>query len=147
MVNDLPVQWPVKILLVHPEAPFLKDRKLTIAADCAILSNKAFVEKFRGGECIIIGCPLLEDPDRIMSKLSLVAKETSAKELEVYTMEVPCCHALHMMTRKAVEENSKNVDLRHYIVRVAAGKVEPYKSGVIDESMIEAERKVHGHAH
>lgn len=141
------VQWPVKILLVHPGASFLKERRLTIAADCAILSDKALVERFRSGESLIIGCPLLEDPDRIMSKLSLVAKETSARELEVYTMEVPCCHALHMMMGRAIEEKGKEVDLKHYIVRVATGEVEPYKPGMIDGSMIEAERKAYGHAH
>lgn len=147
MVKDLPVQWPVKILLTHPEAPFLRDERLTVAADCAVLSNKIFVDKFRNGEPVIIGCPLLEDPDRIMGKLFLIAKETSAKELEIYTMEVPCCHALHMMMAKAVEENGKDMALKNYIVRVASGEVEPYKPGVIDESMVEAERKAHGHAH
>ncbi len=64
------IQWPVKILLVHPQASFLQKEKLTIAADCAVLTNKEFGEKFRKGETVIIGCPLLEDPSRIMVKLS-----------------------------------------------------------------------------
>lgn len=145
MIN-LSIQWPVKILLVHPQAPFLQNKKLTIAADCAVLSNKNFTEKFRKGETVIIGCPLLEDPDRIVSKLELVVKETNANEVEVYTMEVPCCHAIHMMVKKAINETNKTtINSRHYIVRVASGEIEPYKPGVIDESMIEAERKAHGH--
>lgn len=140
------VQWPVKILLVHPKAPFLQREKLTVAADCAVLSNNGFWDKFRRGETVIIGCPLLEDPDRIMNKLSLVAEETSAGEIDVYTMEVPCCHALHMMTMRAIEGAGKNVTTRHYIIRIATGEAEPYRFGVIDESMLEAERKAHGHA-
>jgi len=144
----LVIQWPVKILLVHPQASFLQKEKLTIAADCAVLTNKEFGEKFRKGETVIIGCPLLEDPDRIMNKLSLVIKETTANNIEVYTMEVPCCHAIHMMAMRAVKEKGKeNISMRHHIVRVASGEIEQYKPGVIDESMIEAERKAHGHIH
>ncbi|MEM2228329.1 MAG: hypothetical protein QW476_03390 [Candidatus Bathyarchaeia archaeon] len=141
-------QWPVKILLVHPQAPFLQKEALTIAADCAVLSNKEFGERFRRGETVIIGCPLLEDPDRLMSKLTLVMKETLANKIDVYTMEVPCCHAIHMMVMKAIENSRKeNASVNHYIVRVTSGESELYKPGVIDESMIEAERKAHGHTH
>jgi len=142
------VQWPVKILLVHPQASFLQKEKLTIAADCAVLSNRKFGEKFREGETVIIGCPLLEDPDRLLSKLSLVIKETSANNIEVYTMEVPCCLAIHMMINKAIENSRKNnIKTIHYIVRVESGEVEVYKPGVIDESMVEAEMKSHGYMH
>ncbi len=141
-------QWPVKILLVHPRAPFLQKEKIIIAADCAVISNGMLGERFRKGDTVIIGCPLLEDPDRIMNKLSLVVKETTAREIEVYSMEVPCCHAIHMMTMKGLREAGKeNIDTRYYIVRVSSGKIEPYRPGVIDESMIEAERKAHGHIH
>lgn len=141
------VQWPVKILLVHPQAPFLKREKLIIASDCTLLTNKELGDRFRNGETVIIGCPLLEDPDRIMSKLALVMKETTAKSVEVFTMEVPCCHAIHMMAMKAIKEAGNNIDAKHYIVRVMTGDVEPYVPGLIDESMLEAERRAHGHHH
>lgn len=144
----LEIQWPVKILLIHPKAPFLKKDKLTIAADCAVLSNNELSSRFKKGETVIIGCPLLEDPDRVMNKLELVMKETTANNIEVYTMEVPCCHAIHMMTMRAIKNSGKsNVDAKYYIVRVASGKIEPYLPGRIDASMIEAERRAHGHLH
>ena len=60
-VGNMGFQWPVKILLVHPKAPFLQKEKLIIAADCSVLSNKGLGEKFGKGETVIIGCPLLED--------------------------------------------------------------------------------------
>lgn len=138
-------QWPVKILLVHPQAPLLRKDKLVVAADCTVLVNGDIGSRFRNGETVIIGCPLLEDPDGLMKKLALVLRETTASEVEVYTMEVPCCHAIHMMTTKAIREAGREVKARHYIVRAATGNVEPYKPGVIDESMIEAERAAHGH--
>lgn len=140
-------QWPVKILLVHPHAPFLKRDRITVAADCAALTNSELGERFRRGETVIIGCPLLEDPDRIMGKLALVMKETSAKVVEVYTMEVPCCHAIHMMVTRAAAEAGGGLNTRHYIVRVSSGRVEQYRPGEVDESMIRAEREAHGNLH
>ncbi len=143
-VSNMGFQWPVKILLVHPKAPFLQKEKLVIAADCSVLLNRGLGEKFGKGETVIIGCPLLEDPDRTFSKLRLVFKETNAKKVEVYTMEVPCCHALHYMALKASSEAERgDIEVKNYIVRVEGGRIEEFKPGVVDESMIEAERKAH----
>ena len=130
-------QWPVKILLVHPKAPFMQDEKLTIAADCAILVHKELAERF-GKEPIIIGCPMLEDPKRVFEKLKMILEEGSAKSIDVYTMEVPCCHAIHMMVDRAAKDG---MEIRKFIVRVS-GEVEPY-SGVVDDKMMEAEMKAH----
>lgn len=138
-------QWPVKILLVHPQAPFLMRERLIIAADCATLLSEDIGGRFKEGTPVLIGCPLLEDPRRMLNKIALIIKETGAKEVEVYTMEVPCCHAIHMMVSKAIKEVGKDVNSKHYIVRVYSRKVEPYKPGVIDESMVRAEREAHGH--
>lgn len=138
-------QWPVKILLVHPRAPFLQGDRLVVAADCSVLLNRELGEEFKRGTAVIIGCPLLEDPDGMQRKLRLVLEETSAREVKVYTMEVPCCHALHYMTARAARESGKRgVKLENYIVRVETGAVEEFKPGLVDESMIEAERRAHG---
>lgn len=81
-----------------------------------------------------------------MNKLTLVMKETNANNVEVYTMEVPCCHAIHMMTMKAIKNAGKtNLNTKYFIVGVASGRIEPYRLGRIDSSMIEAEKKAHGH--
>ena len=36
------VQWPLKILLAHPQAPFLQNDKFTIAADCVAFASDEF---------------------------------------------------------------------------------------------------------
>lgn len=140
-------QWPVKILLVHPRAEFLRRDKISIVADCAILVNTSLSEKY-GKETVVIGCPLLEDPNRILSKITLMVKEVpDTSSFEVYTMEVPCCHALHMMVMRALKESGREKHLKasYHIVRVASGRIEAYRPGFIDESMVEAERRAHGH--
>ncbi len=129
-------QWPVKVMLVHPKAEFLKRDKIVIASDCSVLVNKNLAERF-GEDAILIACPMLEDPNRVYEKIKLLMREGSFKEVEVYTMEVPCCHALHLMVER--ERNGK--DVKKFIVRVG-GEVEEY-SGFIDESMIEAEKRAH----
>jgi hypothetical protein len=138
-------QWPIKILLVHPKAPFLSHDKIIIAADCAALLNEEIGQRFRNGEPVIIGCPLLEDPHRMMNKIALIMGEAKAREIEVYTMEVPCCHAIHTMTTKMIGESRKDIKSRHYIVRVSTRRAEPYRPGAIDESAIRAEKEAHAH--
>lgn len=134
-------QWPVKIMLVHPKAPFLQGDKIVISADCSLLVHKDIAEKF-GDEAVIIGCPMLEDPKRIFEKIRMIVSESKAENIEIYTMEVPCCHALHLMVERAKKElKNRDTNIEKYIVRVS-GEVERY-TGEIDESMVEAERKAH----
>ena len=129
-------QWPVKILLVHPKAEFMKSERIVIASDCSVLVDKEIADRF-GETPVLIGCPMLEDPKRTYEKIKLLIEEGEFSEVEVYTMEVPCCQALHMMVER--EKGSKNVG--RYIVRVT-GEVEEYR-GVVDERMIEAEKRAH----
>ncbi len=133
-------QWPVKILLVHPKAPFLKEGKITIAADCAVLVNKEIRDRFED-EAVVIGCPMLEDPNRVFEKIKLLLEEGEFEEVDVITMEVPCCQAIHMMVDR-VDSDKVNKKINRYIVRVS-GNIEEF-TGKIDKSMIEAERAAHG---
>ena len=137
-------QWPLKILLVHPKAPFMQDKKITVAADCALVIDKDIVDRY-GNEAVIIGCPMLEDPKRVFEKIRLIASESEAEEVDIFTMEVPCCHALHMMFDRAnqerVEAGKERLKLNKKIVRVS-GEVEDY-SGKVDKSMVEAEVRAH----
>ncbi len=145
MENMERVVWPVKILLIHPQAPFLKSESIVIASDCAVLLYGELGERFRAGTPVVIGCPLLEDPHKLFDKIKLIINEASSKSIDVYTMEVPCCHAIHMMVDSAIKELGKNTKTSHYIVRVLTKKAEPYIPGYIDESAIEFEKRAHGH--
>lgn len=143
---ELPKQWPLKIILVHPKAPFLKNKKLIIAADCSLLLRRDLHESYEKKIPVIIGCPLLENPDAILRKLELILTSEEPKEIDVISMEVPCCQALHMMVKQIlakVKESKHNI--KHYIVRVFTSNLEEWKPGVIDESMIALERMAHEH--
>ncbi|WP_236609697.1 hypothetical protein [Archaeoglobus sulfaticallidus] len=122
----------------------MQDKKLTISADCALVVNKEISEKF-GKEALIIGCPMLEDPRRMFEKIRLIVDESSAEEIEIFSMEVPCCQAIHMMVEKANEERKEKgkseIKVTRKIVRVN-GETEEY-TGEVDESMLQAEIKAH----
>jgi hypothetical protein len=136
-------QWPVKILLVSPKAPFLQKDSLMIAADCTLLVNPEILERFSKGETVLIGCPLLENLDSLSEKIGKIFENSKIKRVNVYTMEVPCCHAIHVIVNRSIKAQP-GVQVEGYIVRVATGKVEPYEPGHIDESMLEMERLAHG---
>jgi hypothetical protein len=137
-------QWPVKILLVNPQASFMQKGSLIIAADCTLLVNTEVSEKFKNGEAVVIGCPILENPDSLSQKINIILEKSGTKKVSVYTMEVPCCHAIHAMVDRSIKR-PRDVQVERYIVRVMTGKAEPYQLGRIDESMLEMERLAHGH--
>jgi hypothetical protein len=137
------VQWPLKILLVHPQAPFLAKNRIVIVADCAILMRPEIAKLYDEGVPILIGCPLLEDPDAMINKLKLILGTDNVKDVDVITMEVPCCQALHMMVKQIASENNLKHRFTHKIVRVFTKEVEEWRPGQVDESMIELERIAH----
>jgi len=123
----LDIMWPVKILLVHPYAEYLKKDVIYLSADCGVLLNKGLREKFGQSIPVLIGCPLLENPDKLFMKIKMIIENTSAKTLNVYSMEVPCCHVIHMMVEKALTDLGKeDIEIKNYIIRVDTGAEEPY---------------------
>jgi hypothetical protein len=137
------VPWPLKILLVHPQAPFLAKSRIVIVADCAVVMRSEIAKLYDEGVPILIGCPLLEDPDAMINKLKLILGIDNVKDVDVITMEVPCCQALHMMVKQIALENNFKHRFTHKIVRVFTKEVEEWRPGHVDESMIELERIAH----
>jgi hypothetical protein len=137
------VQWPLKILLVHPQAPFLAENRIVIVADCVVLMRPEIAKLYDEGVPILIGCPLLEDPDAMINKLKLILGTDNVKDVDVITMEVPCCQALHMMVKQIASENNLKHRFTHKIVRIFTKEVEEWRHGQVDESMIELERIAH----
>jgi hypothetical protein len=75
--------------------------------------------------------------------LKLILGTDNVKDVDVITMEVPCCQALHMMVKQIASENNLKHRFTHRIVRVFTKEVEEWRPGQVDESMIELERIAH----
>lgn len=96
--------WPVKIKLVPPEAPFLKNQEIVISADCVPFAFGNFHRKFLKGKPLLIGCPKLDDKDFYHERLLEIFKNNDYEKVTVLNMEIPCCSGLYGLVKKALED-------------------------------------------
>lgn len=112
--------WPVKIRLVSPQAPFLNESRLFIVADCCPASCVNFHDKFllpAGGGVLLIGCPKFDNLGEYREKISaIVGVHPSITEIIVIRMEVPCCSGLTGAVKKAIEESGRNIEIREIVL-------------------------------
>lgn len=100
--------WPIKLRLVAPKAPFFKDARLLVAADCAPFAAGDFHAKYLAGRTLVCGCPKFDQPEEHVAKLAAILKENDVQEITIVNMEVPCCFGLVQSVRQALEASGKN---------------------------------------
>lgn len=108
--------WPVQIKLVPAGAPFLKDSNLVIAADCVPVAYPTFHADFLKGNTVMIGCPKFDNADENVEKLSQVFKVSGIKSITAVIMEVPCCSAMPMIIKKALEKAGVDIPYKEVVV-------------------------------
>jgi NAD-dependent dihydropyrimidine dehydrogenase PreA subunit len=116
-------QWPVKIDLVPPKAPFFENADILLAADCAPIALKNFHD-LMAGKRVIIGCPKFNDARAYAAKLTEILKQNNIAGITVVHMEVPCCTGLKWAVNKAMEGSGKKVPTREIEVKVGGETVE-----------------------
>ena len=116
-------QWPVKIDLVPPKAPFFENAHLLVAADCAPIALKNFHD-LMASKRVIIGCPKFNDARAYAAKLTEILKQNNIAAITVVHMEVPCCTGLKWAVNKALEGSGKQVPVKEYEVKVGGDIVE-----------------------
>lgn len=105
--------WPVQLTLVPPNASFLKDADLVLAADCVPFAYAGFHKDFLGdNKALLVACPKLDNFQAHQEKLNTVLEQSGIKSLTVLHMEVPCCSGLVHMAKQAI---------------LASGNVLPFK--------------------
>jgi ferredoxin len=110
-------QWPVKLDLVPPKAPFFEGANILLAADCAPVALKNFHD-LMAGKRVIIGCPKFNDARAYAQKLTEILQQNNVASITVMHMEVPCCTGLKWAVNKALEGSGKNVPVREFEVKV-----------------------------
>ncbi len=111
--------WPIQIRLVPPQAPFLKERPLLIAADCVGFSYPDFHQKLLAGQNLLIGCPKFDDPEAYFLKFKEIFAANPVKALTVAIMEVPCCRGLPVLVKKALEAADQKIPFKVIVVSPA----------------------------
>ncbi len=108
--------WPVQIRLVPPGAPFLKRANLLVAADCTPVAYPAFHADFLKGRVVLVGCPKFDDTIEYLERFEEIFRVAHIKNVTVLEMEVPCCSALPMIVKKAMERAGEKVPLEEVVI-------------------------------
>ncbi len=110
--------WPVQIKLVPPNAPFLKDVDLLVAADCCPVAYPNFHADFLDGKVIMVGCPKFDNAQEYIEKFGELFKQSSVKSVTAVVMEVPCCSGLPIIVQKGMEIAGKQIPMERVVISV-----------------------------
>ena len=99
-------QWPVQIKLAPVQAPYFKDARLLIAADCTAFAYGNFHNDFIAGRITLIGCPKLDMVD-YSEKLTEIIRLNDIKDVTIVRMEVPCCGGNENAAKRALQASGK----------------------------------------
>jgi len=108
--------WPIKLALLSPMMPFLKDAELLLLADCAAAAYPNLHHRFLGGRAVALACPKLDDPEAHVEKLALLLQQAGIRSIAIVHMEVPCCHGLEAVAREAIRRSGARLPVRRLIV-------------------------------
>ncbi len=113
-------QWPVQMHLLNPNAPYLRDSDLLLAADCAAFSLGNFHSKYLKGRSLAIACPKLDHgTDIYVEKLTSMIDTAKVNTITVMMMEVPCCGGLLQMVKAAQLKASRKIPVQIIIAGIA----------------------------
>lgn len=98
-------QWPVQLHLVNPQAPYLQNANLLIAADCTAFAYGDFHRKFMKNKVTLIGCPKLDDTQAYVDKLEAIFRMNDVASITVLRMSVPCCGGLPRLVKEALQKS------------------------------------------
>jgi len=102
------MQWPVQLKLVAPNAPYLQNADLLIAADCTAFAYGNFHHDFIKGKITLIGCPKLDEVD-YADKLTDILANNEIKSITVVRMSVPCCGGIVTAVTDAMHRAGKMI--------------------------------------
>lgn len=113
--------WPIQLMLVPPQAPFLKDAEILVCADCVPFTVPDFHGRYLAGRAVIVGCPKLDDLNFYHEKLKAIFKEAKPRKLTVLRMEVPCCGGIAQAAVDARNEAAPNTPIEVHTIGIRGG--------------------------
>ena len=93
--------FPVQLKLIAPNAPWLENADLVIAADCTAFCYGNFHNDFIRNKVVVIGCPKL-DGVQYAEKLSQIFENRNIRSVTLVRMQVPCCGGLSFAAKTAL---------------------------------------------
>lgn len=108
--------WPVQLRLIPENAPYLKNARLLIMADCTAFVSANVHKDFISGSVLAIACPKLDDADFYIQRLTRMIEINKFRSIEVVMMEVPCCSGLSRIVDEAIKRSGVNVPKSETII-------------------------------
>ena len=102
--------FPVQIKLLPPNAPYLDNADLLIAADCTAYAYGNFHQDFMKNRVTLIGCPKLDMVD-YSEKLTEIFRSNNIRSVTLTRMTVPCCGGLSHAVKTAIAKSGKEIPL------------------------------------
>lgn len=109
--------WPIQIRLAHTNAPYFKNSRLLIAADCSAFACPS-IDDFIKGKVVLIGCPRLDETKPFVEKLTEILQNNDILDITVLHMEVPCCTNLVRLVSEALKRSGKKIPLCQFICMI-----------------------------
>ncbi len=116
--------WPVKLELVNPKAPFFKNADLLVVADCVAYAYGNFHNEMIPNRVVVIGCPKFGHPGIYENKLTEIFSLMDMRSVHVVNMEVPCCFGLHHIVKRAMERSGREIPLKKIVISIKGEKLE-----------------------
>jgi NAD-dependent dihydropyrimidine dehydrogenase PreA subunit len=108
--------WPVKIRLVPPSAPFLKQADLLVLADCGPIAYPQVHEDLMPGKVVLIGCPKFDDMQEHIEKFAEIFRKADIHSVTTVIMEVPCCAGLAYIVEQGMAKAGKRVPHEQVVI-------------------------------
>ena len=108
--------WPVQIRLIPVNAPFLQNANLLVAADCTAVAARNFQENYLDGKTVMMGCPKFDDAENYIERFAEIINKCHLKSLTILIMEVPCCSAMNVIIKKAIEKAGQVVPVEQITI-------------------------------
>lgn len=112
------MNWPIQLMLVPVEAPYLRNADLLIAADCVAFSYPDFHQDFLKGRVLLLGCPKLDAATIYEEKLTEIFKSNTIKSITLLHMEVPCCFGMNHIVSEALRLSGKKIPLKEVTIGI-----------------------------
>lgn len=108
--------WPIQIRLIPPHAPFMQNADILVAADCTAAAAPDFQEKYLAGKTIMMGCPKFDDAESYIERFTEIIDTCNLKSITILIMEVPCCSAMNVIIRRALERATATVPVEQITI-------------------------------
>ncbi|MFW5996036.1 MAG: hypothetical protein ACOCQB_02090 [Halanaerobiaceae bacterium] len=115
-------QWPVQLMLVPENAPYLSGADLLICADCVPFAYGNFQLELLKGRVVIVGCPKLDNNEFYAEKLERLFSNNDISSITVAFMEVPCCSGLIRSVETALSNSEVDIPLQKVRIGIAGEK-------------------------